>query len=526
MSDSPDRERPPDETGPSAERPPEVNGPSDLDRRTAAIGGVRRLSPLSVPYRIFERGVGPLLTLLFVGVSVASALGETVGAAAIVALVGLGAVAFVVYEVSYYRRFSYELTADTLDLHSGVFSRRDREIPLRRVQNVDVTRGAVQRVVGIAAVRVETAGGSDTEGVLRYVSSEEARRLQTGVAARKRRLESDDDATEETPEPAGETLFELSDFELLLAGALSVDLRIPTVLFFLFSGSLPAVLPRFSAAGDALVVLFVVGAIVAIVAVGWVTSVATAVVNYYGFTLRRVGDDLRYERGLLQRYDGSIPLEKVQTLTVRDNPLKRRFGYASLVVETAGYSPGASQGQGNQSATVVPIASRDRVTALATEIEPHGAPAFERPPRRVRRRYAVRYGLVVAAATALTFAVDRLLVSIPWYLPLAALPLAAVFGHYVWVHRGVWLGDDHMLTRNGFLRRETRVVPYDRVQTVIDSRSLLQRRWRVATVTADTAGSLSVLGRDAAAVDVAAGRADELREELRRRLADALARGG
>jgi putative membrane protein len=505
-----------------------VGGGADGTTAPESFAGPRHLAPLSVPYRIARRGVGTLLTVLFIGITGASAIGGPLGPLVVVALVGVVALALVGYEVAYYQRFEYELTADSLDVHSGVFARRDREIPLRRVQNVDVTRSAVQRVLGLAAVNVETAGGSETEGSLRYVDAEEAARLQDEVARLKRRLAAaaseSETATEAEPAaPDEEVLFELTPEELLLVGALSFDIRLPGALVLLVSGIAPTMIPDPTAFPSALLVGAVVAFLLALLAVSWGASAASAVVNYYGFRLTRVGDDLRYERGLFRRYDGTIPLEKIQTLTVEDNPLKRRFGYATLNVETAGYAPGSRSGGGTQSATAVPLATTDRILSLANEIQPFGDPALSRPPKRVRRRYVVRYGLLVVGLTGVLFAVNELVRSIPWFVALVAVPLVAVLAHYVWVHRGYWLGPDHVVTRNGFFRRETKIVAYDRVQTVIDSRTLFQRRWSVATVTVDTAGSLSIVGQDAAAVDVDEAVAGELREELLVRLRRALA---
>jgi putative membrane protein len=512
----------------ATESAPEASTPTDAtaDRDGESGGrdeggGPRRLAPLSVPYRVARRGVGTLLTALFLGVTGASAVGGPLGPLAVVFLVGVATLALVAYEVAYYRRFEYELTADSLDVHSGVFARRDREIPLRRVQNVDVTRSAVQRVLGIAAVNVETAGGSETEGSLRYVDAAEAERLKDEVARLKRRLASTTPEAE-SEAPTGETLFELSSTELFLVGALSFDLRLPGALLLLASGAVPTMSPDPTALPSAAVVGGVVGLAVVLLLFSWGVSAATAAVNYYGFRLTRVGDDLRYERGLFRRYDGTIPLEKVQTLTVEDNPLKRRFGYATLKVETAGYAPG-SRGGGTQSATAVPLAATDRILTLANQLQPVGDPELSRPPKRVRRRYAVRYGLVLLGLTGVLAAVDAFVRPVPWWLPLAALPVVVGLAHYVWLHRGYWLGPDHVVTRNGFFRRETKMVPYDRVQTVIDSRTVFQRRWRVATVTVDTAGSLSIVGQDAAAVDVDEAVAEDLREELLARLRRAMA---
>ncbi|MFB6102696.1 MAG: PH domain-containing protein [Haloplanus sp.] len=483
-----------------------------------------KLSPLSVPYRVVERGASLVFTaiILFSGASAAfGAVGGLVG----VGLVGLALCLLIAYEVAYYRRFEYDLGGDTLDIRSGVVSRRNREIPIRRIQNVDISRNVVQRVLGIAVVGFETAGGSETEASLRFVTFDEAKRLQQEVG----RLKRGDDETAgageagEPTEPEATELFALSDRELALVGALAFDFRIPGLLLVVLSGSFPAVsssLPR----GAGLLAAGFLGAAFLVILVSWLGGATVAILNYYGFRLTRVGDNLQYERGLFRRYDGSIPLDKVQTLTVTDTPLKRHFGYASLRIETAGYAPGSSE-TGSEAA--VPLASRERVFALANRIESFGMPTFERPPRRVRRRYAVRYLLALGAVTGLLYGVDVLAARpLPWppYAPLPLALLAPVAAHYKWCHRGYWLGENHLVTRNGVLRRRIKIVPYYRMQTVIDSRTLFQRRWRVATVTADTAGSLAIVGHDAAAVDVDGATADDLRDALATRLRTALAR--
>jgi putative membrane protein len=479
-----------------------------------------KLSPLSVPYRVLERGGSLLVAAVFVVFSGGAMLEGIVGSLTLVALLGLGVLALVGYQVAYYQRYEYELTADTFDIRSGVFARREREIPLRRIQNVDISRNVVQRVLGIAMVDLETAGGSETEASLRFVSFAEAKRLQREVPRMKRGAEP---GTVEEPEPATE-LFALSDRELALVGLLSFDFRVPGLLALLLSGSVPVAssfLPRVGVAGLAGVVAVLV---VGVVLVSWVVGAVVAVLNYYDFHLVRAGDELQYERGLLQRYDGSIPFDKLQTLTVEDTPLKRWFGYATLLIETAGYAPGQSSGGGRGSEAAVPLAERDRVFALANDIDPFGEPDISRPPKRVRRRYAVRYLIVIAVLTGLAFGADAVLgLPFPPVLPLLFLVVVPPAAHLKWLHRGYWLGDEHVVTRNGVLKRQTKVVPYSRIQTIIDTRTVFQRRWNLATVTVDTAGSLSLTSGDAAAVDVDEAVADELRTELDERLRVALA---
>ncbi|PSP90597.1 hypothetical protein BRC90_01425 [Halobacteriales archaeon QS_4_69_34] len=557
-----------------------------------------RLHPLSAALRGLSRGLSVGTALFFLGTAVGAI--DPPGGVLAGPLLGLVGFALGVgWELLYYRRFDYELTADTLDIASGVLSRRDREIPLRRVQNVDISRGLLQRTLDVAAVEIETAGGGDTEASLRYVSYEEAKRLQRDVGRRKRghtgdagatgdrtgQIESTGEAgtgetatsavasgaaeTGETMRPAaGEDderaaaegarpttderseLFALGTRNLLVLGLVAPDLRaLLPVLFFaapvvglsipdlLLDSGVLAVGPR--------------GA--ALAAVSWAGSAAVTAARYYDFRLTRVGDELRYERGLLSRYDGSIPLEKIQQLDFRENVLMRRAGYAGLAVETAGYAPGGGPAGGSEAA--IPLAGRREVRRLARSIEGFAAAdleraSFVRPPERARRRYAVRYLLALALAAGVLYAVNALLGGVGagvggalggvggvgdagalgvrsllgyWYAPLALVPVALVAAHLKWVNRGYSLGSAHVLTRNGFWRRTTSVVPYCRVQTVIESRTLFQRWRRLATVAIDTAGSSSLVRRGARAVDADSEEAATLRETVRKRLRTTLA---
>lgn len=479
-----------------------------------------KLAPASIPYRTLQRSTTIIVIAVFI---VAAGGGQSLGGALVVGILTAAAIAFVfTYELAYFERFEYEFTDDTFDIRSGVISRREREIPYRRIQNVDISRNVIQRLIGIAAVSLETAGGSQTEGSIRYVTYQAAEHLQHELQRRKHRIEGE--PTAEPKPPAERSLYEITPFELGLVGALSFDARIFGLVAILASGSIPILTPLVP---DPALLISVVGLglLILLTLTSWLLGLVLAVLNYYGFRLTQSDDDLRYERGLLRRYSGSIPLTKVQTITIEDNPLKRAFGYATLTVETAGYGPGRGGGQESQAA--VPIALRDRVASLAEDIE--GVEAtdirFERPPKRVRYRYAIRYGIVVAVLVAIGFAANTLTTTpLPWYGLAVLAVLIPPAAHYKWKHRGYWEAPNHIVTRNGFWVRSVKIVPYYRIQTVIEFQTILQRRWDIATVLIDTASSQSLIGAGAAAVDIDDRDAAGLRESLNDALQQAIVR--
>ena len=515
---------------------------------------MRKLHPASVAVRSLSRSLNLGFLFFLVGVfaspgGAGSSLGSVIG------MVLAGVVLAVIYEVAYYERFRYELTADTFEVTSGVLSRRNRELPLRRVQNVDVRQNVVQRALGIAALHVESAGGGQTEITLRFIAEPEATRLQRTLrrgtpasgagepttasdsaaidrpdSGQESSTDRSSDRTGSRPgadeEPETEHLFEMDRRELAILSVFTIDpgaSLLATIALSFASGLDPTALVPVEALEADLpgTGLLVLGWIVLLfLLVAWFLSALLTFNRYYGFRLTRVGDELYYERGLLQRYSGSIPLEKVQTVTITESVPYRWFGYAALAVETAGYAPGQAGSRGSESA--VPLASRKRAVELARDVEPFEPEPLRPIPKRARERYVVRYGLLVGVVTAIGAVVATYTAFDRWYLLAGFLLAVPVAAHLKWRSRAYRATEGYFLAQTGFWRRTTKVVPYYRIQTVVETATIFQRRRHLATVTADTASSASLLGRTAAAIDADARRARALRERLESELYDQL----
>ncbi|ELY88541.1 PH domain-containing protein [Natrinema altunense] len=492
------------------------------------------LHPASVAVRSLSRSLNTGFLFFVVGI-VASPGGNGTNLLSVVGLVAIGIVLGIVYEFAYYRRFRYELTDDTFDVTSGVLARRDRELPLGRVQNVDIRQNVLVRVLGIAAVHIETAGGGQTEVSLQYVDEDEARRLRRQL---RDGVSTDASDTDETGTAVRDTdaasagdetvLFEIRPHELAILSVFTIDpgaSLLGGIALSFASGFDPVALVPANRLGGLpgpeTGLIAIAWGLLLFVLAAWLISAALTFTRYYGFRLTRVGDELYYERGLLQRYSGTIPLEKIQTLTITESIPFRWFGYAALSVETAGYAPGQSDSRGSESA--IPLADADRVAELARAIEPFGPIDLESPPRRARERYAVRYLLVVAAVVGVAFLLARYTGFIrQWYVLAALAVLVPIAAHLKWRNRGVRLDDRYVLARTGFWRRTTKVVPYYRVQAVLHQATIFQRRRRLASVTADTASSASLLGRAATAHDVDTDRGLEMQAAIEDRLQERL----
>jgi membrane protein YdbS with pleckstrin-like domain len=68
---------------------------------------------------------------------------------------------FVLYWIpKYYRSMRYKLTKDEMTWRRGVWFRNTGIVPYNRITNIDITQGPISRSLGIAALKIQTAGYS------------------------------------------------------------------------------------------------------------------------------------------------------------------------------------------------------------------------------------------------------------------------------------------------------------------------------------------------------------------------------
>jgi putative membrane protein len=212
-------------------------------------------------------------------------------------------------------------------------------------------------------------------------------------------------------------------------------------------------------------------------------------VRLYDFRLTRVGEDLRTEYGLLTRVTTTIPLRRVQTLTIREAPLQRLVKRMSVRVETAGGHGAPDQGSRKPRESLAPIVRRTAVPAVVREVLPgFDVTAIEWQPLHPRAfRRALKPTLLAGAALIVPLAVWfgwRALPLLPFTLAWMTLLTSRRVRHMAWATTG-----DAVVFRSGWLWRNLTVTPVVRVQTVTCFESPFDRRAAMAGVQVDTAGA-------------------------------------
>jgi len=74
----------------------------------------------------------------------------------------------------YSARYRYQITEDRVDVRCGVLVIRHILVPIERVHQVEVSRGPINTMLGLADVTITTAGGDAT---IEYLEIEEAEKV-------------------------------------------------------------------------------------------------------------------------------------------------------------------------------------------------------------------------------------------------------------------------------------------------------------------------------------------------------------
>jgi putative membrane protein len=349
------------------------------------------------------------------------------------AVLGATALAVLVGYVAW-RRTRYRLTATELQVDSGVLTRRSRRVPLARLQSVDVVRPAIARVLGLAELRLEVVGGgSHSEAPLAYLTEPHAQLLRGRMLALAAGRDEPVDAA-----AVPETVLVAVPTHVLLVSALLGPPLVATVILLLVL----LVLLGLRDLDTLPVVLAVLPVYLGILSVA-----GKRVLAEYGFQVAETPDGLRLRHGLLDTRSQTIPTDRVQTVRLRQPLAWQPWGWVRVEVDVAGYSSRRGEEEAATNA-LLPVAPRALAEALVGRVLGGPLPVAQAPvPHRAR-----------------------------WRAPLSARRLRA------------GLDDRHLVTTHGVLTTTTDVVPLAKVQSLRVTSGPWQRRLRLATVHADTAG--------------------------------------
>lgn len=461
--------------------------PSDADTPNLESAELR-LHPLSWLFELFnvlKQFIVPLLVLL---------VGGRGNQYELWGLAGIGIM--VPVAVARYFTFRYRIGNDRVVIRSGLLHKTVRDIAFTRVQNVTLHQSLLHRLMDVAEVRLETGGGEKEEGRMRVLGFAAAQQLQRTIRSHET-LPGTAMATDSGHDE--DVLLQLSTRELIKHGLISNKGMLIVAAGFGGLMQMNWELPQrameqagrwlWDHSGDLAqnsMVSYVMGAasllLVAFVLLR-IFSIVQALLHYHGFTLSGNQHRLSIQRGLLNRFNGSLPRTRIQAWTVRQGWLQRRFQRYGLSVDAAAGKTKSEALDSNWQ--LAPIADAESVTRIAEHVLPPGSwPIIEWNPLHPKawQREFKKPALLLLPATALcVYAAGPygllLLLGIPWLYLKSKL----------WAkHAGYSFNGALFAVREGWIGKHWRFAETAKVQAAYVKQSPFDRRYGMASVFLDT----------------------------------------
>jgi putative membrane protein len=314
------------------------------------------------------------------------------------ALIGLGVllavilVSIVLSALSWWFT-TYAVDEDGVSLHHGMISRSREYAPRARIESVSIERPLLARLLGLAKVRVEVAGGGESYLDIEYVSSARAEELRRGILEVAAGPSAADtrpgaDGAPADGAPAGHASATAAVSEPAQAGGAAGERHGDGLEELLYDGvtdgELIAKIPTErlvrSLARDLGfligIVMSIVGVVVAIVLGVWQEGFSIAILvalaptviavpkyvfgridSGWGFVSRYTERGLRMRRGLANTRTDNIAAGRIQRFDLRRPFLWRGPGWTAVSVTVAGIDDDDENG----ATSVLPVGTREEL---------------------------------------------------------------------------------------------------------------------------------------------------------------------
>ena len=371
----------------------------------------------------------------------------------------------------------FRVGESTLEVRTGLLFRQHRQVRYDRIQAVDIRRPLLARLAGLSEVRVQAAGGSGSDARLAFLHQAQAHAVRAQLMALAGRSDEATDAATDAPtDAATDDVGHLGDLDAsgsvsgavtgtgqpsaagpVAAPAGETVVRVPTARLVqatlyrgqtvFLVGAVPALLAAM-ALGRGGMVAFLGPAVLAVGG-----STVGSLVREWHFELVRDRNGIQVRRGLTELKASSVPVHRIQVVSVRQPMFWRLPDWWRVEVNVAGVGPSTD----DSDSVVLPVGTRAEALRIISLLRPGADPR------------AVLEGMVGGAEpgpAAYVVAPERAV----WLSPL------------VRARHGYAVTPDAVLVRGGRARRFTHLVPHARIQSLRVRQGPLQRRLRLASV--------------------------------------------
>lgn len=340
----------------------------------------KRFHPLAVVVYAFNglRSWLFLIILLFINGAIQSTWGKLALAAIILWVL--------VHSVWKYFSQTYQISDQKIILYRGVVRKKETDIPYERIQTIKQRQWFFFKPFHIIQLLIETAGGAGTEAEAAMPAVDVAL-LELIEHYRQGDTQEKDFSETEIESPIPEKASVVPDYrvtngQIFLYGFTDLSIVATLLAVILFINE---VIPEdWLTAATSLAEsvwrtgwLWTLSVVFISLVLVMLLSLGKTFIQFYRFQVQRTQNTLTIESGLFERRIQKIPLEKIQGVKVRQQPLRKVLGISSVELLLAGGQESEGESGLVKKLYVLPIISDNELYEMLDYLLPEWN--FKRP---------------------------------------------------------------------------------------------------------------------------------------------------
>lgn len=403
---------------------------------------------------------------------------------------------------------------------TGIFVLKEKELTINRIQSIDITEPIFLRIFGVCKLDIQTpADGLSIEGI-KLSQAEEIRRsvykekvtekeeskivldedikteiLDENVGT----VEKTEQATVNASEDEMTLIHKMTMKELFIMAMTSGGLGIFIAGFFTFLTTFNIdtfvtnyIEENFQKLITSMLVFTIVIAL-ALIIFGYIIGTVILLIRYYDYKVFEDNEDLIVTYGLLEKKRVTVNINRVQNIIIKDNILRRMFGFKSLYVTIMGDT---DEELSDGKVMIVPLIKTKFLFDIVTKFFPNYE--IKTPVEFVKKRAYRRFFTVRSIFFLVIYAV-LVYFSHEYFIPIAFW-MITIIGAIIFIlqiisaiysakHTGYTInGDEINLMETSFFARSHYAIKSEKINTIEWYNNPFTRRAQLGTVSVITAG--------------------------------------
>lgn len=395
---------------------------------------------------------------------------------------------WIVRGILVYKNFTFLFKENQFYLHQGIFNKSKTVIPKSKIQNIHISQSFIQQLLNVVQVTIDSSGDEGDEVEIKALSKPKA------LALKKLLLDRKEQKTEDRSNDA--ILVKLNFIDLLLVGITENHFRnlmIIIVAIVSFYHDIKDLLTEFGTTidsqfislffdnnlflGSTLIILFLLIS-------GLLYSILTTLILNFNFSIRKKREAFVITKGIFNKTEFTVQLDKIQSVAYVTNFFKSRFGlYTVRLFQTA------TEFKTQKKRELIGLKNED-LRALENyifKLSPIKKLVKNKPHVYYLRQLSLRAFIIVALFNIYIL----VLPSLPYlfFLNFLIIPYVAFMAYLKWKKCYYYFDADYFVFGSGGIDTVTSIIEIHNVQSVRTTQTYFQKKHKLFNLHLATASN-------------------------------------